>query len=59
MHRHGFTAITDLAELLGARTAFHGHRHEVRKYLYDGGCRWISVGMRQIINLVDNAYSKC
>lgn len=52
MHPYGFAAIDELADLLGARIAFHGHHHEARHYPTGRGqCRWVSVGMRQIVDL--------
>lgn len=52
MHSYGFAAINELADSLGARIAFHGHHHEVRHYpTGPGQCRWVSVGMRQIVDL--------
>lgn len=55
MHPYGFEAIADLAELLGARISFHGHHHEYRRYLaLKGSCRWIGVGMRQIVDGAGN-----
>lgn len=54
MHRFGFEAIGDLAELMGARRAFHGHHHEYVRYPLRGGVQWIGVGMRQIVDLNGN-----
>jgi hypothetical protein len=53
MHPHGFEAVDDLAELLGATKAFHGHHHEVRTYA-TGICLWTSVGFREIVDLLGN-----
>ena len=53
MHPHGFVAIDELAELLGASRAFHGHHHEVRTYA-TGACLWTSVGFREIVDLQGN-----
>ena len=52
MHPYGFTAIKELAEFIGARIAFHGHHHESRHYpAPEGRCRWVSVGMREVVDL--------
>jgi hypothetical protein len=53
-HPHGFGAIRDLAEFLGAKRAFHGHHHEVWKYDFDSTCKWTSVGYREIVDLGGN-----
>jgi Icc-related predicted phosphoesterase len=49
-HPHGFQAIRDLAELLGAKTAWHGHHHESRRYVFES-CTWTAVGLREIVDL--------
>lgn len=55
MHPYGFEAIADLAEFLGARIAFHGHHHEYRRYqAVEDSCRWIGVGMLQIVDGAGN-----
>jgi Icc-related predicted phosphoesterase len=53
-HEHGFQAIRDLAELLGAKAAWHGHHHESRKYRLDSSCKWTAVGYREIVDLDGN-----
>jgi hypothetical protein len=51
MHPHGHKALDDLADLVGARKAFHGHHHETITYPKSGECQWTSVGFREIVNL--------
>ena len=50
-HANGFAAIDRLAEALGVRWMFHGHKHEDRVYGLHQGRQVRAVGFRGIVSL--------
>lgn len=49
-HRHGFRAIDDLAQAMGARRIFHGHHHVTYQDQVAGGIQVYGVGLRSIVD---------
>ena len=48
LHEFGFDAVTQLAQCMRVKNAFHGHLHESICYLQSP---WMGVGFRSIVNL--------
>lgn len=57
LHPHGFEAVSELAQLLGARRGFHGHHHLTCRYAAAGSVQWYGVGYREIVDLDGNKIS--
>jgi len=51
LHPHGFEAVDELAQLMGAGRGFHGHHHETRHYEARGPVTWFGVGYREVVDL--------
>lgn len=49
-HPHGFEALDDLAEAMGAQMIVHGHHHETYTAMLRNGIKVLGVGLAQVVD---------
>jgi len=50
-HKHGFSAIDDLAEAIGAQHIFHGHHHKYYRHHVNNSVNVTGVALAGVVNL--------